>query len=343
MAVSTGRFKMIKSLVPRLLRLAGSCFILVITVQAGWAEEPDQRPVAGTGAASSSRSEPGIWGFVGVYLGDTTAEQARRLGLGELYGVIVGTVEKGSPAAGAGLQPGDCLLTLDGERILNRLQFFQAMMNTPPGKRIRLELLRKGERTDVELEVGRRFSQALLQRRRLFSEPDSMVRLAEENRRMAEEARAKGDEKGAARLFETETTLRQMAEDSRAYIENELREGRISEPVAVQNFNLNLRLSAKRYSLGVTAVGLTSQLASFFNAGEGGLLITEVRPGSAAAAAGLRSGDCLISLNSVAVRTPAELNQSIDRAVIAAPGSGPAELTLTVVRERTIQELRLRL
>ncbi|MFM8392983.1 MAG: S1C family serine protease, partial [Acidobacteriota bacterium] len=195
-----------------------------------------QQTGSGPGAAIPSRPEPGVWGFVGVYLGDTTAEQARRLGLGEIYGVIVGTVEKGSPAAVAGLQSGDCLLSLDGEKILNRLQFFQIMMNTPPGKRIRLGLLRTGERLEVELEVGKRLSQALLQRRRLFSEPDSMVRLADENRRLADEARAKGDEKGAARFSEAEVTLRQMADDSRAYIENELREGRISEPVAVQNF-----------------------------------------------------------------------------------------------------------
>ena len=217
------------------------------------------------------------------------------------------------------------------------------MMNTAPGKRIRLGVLRSGERIQIELEVGRRLSQALLQRRRLFSEPDSMLRLADENRRLADEARAKGDEKGAVRYLEGEATLRQMADDSRAYIENELREGRISEPVAVQNFNLNLRLSAKRYALGLTVVGLTPQLAGHFNTGAGGLLITEVRSGSAAEAAGMRAGDCLVGLNNVTLGTPGDLNQALNRAVIAATPSSPTELTLTVVRDKRRTEIRLTL
>ena len=325
----------------RLFLLAGA---VMATTPEGLGH-PASQAGGGVGNAGpvATRSEPGVWGFVGVYLGDTTAEQARRLGLGEVYGVMVGTVEKGSPAAVAGLQSGDCLLTLDGEKILNRLQFFQIMMNTSPGKRIRLGVLRLGERIQIELEVGRRLSQALLQRRRLFSEPDSMVRLADENRRLAEEARAKGDEKGAVRYLEGEATLRQMADDSRAYIENELREGRISEPVAVQNFNLNLRLSAKRYALGLTVVSLTPQLASHFNTGTGGLLITEVRSGSAAEAAGMRAGDCLVALNSVILSAPGELNQALNRVVMAATPSGLTELTLTVVRDKRPAEILIKL
>lgn len=334
--------KMMEYSMNKMLRRSVAGLFLMVLSLPGCLDVVGQQP-GGSGSAPATRSEFGVWGYVGVYLGDATADLARRWDLGEVYGVLVGTVEAGSPAAGAGLRSGDLLLTLDGVKILNRLQFFQVMMDTPPGKRIHLGLLRNGERIDVEFDVGRRLSQALLQRRRLFSEPDSMVRLADENRRMAVEARAKGDEKGAERFLENEATLRQMADDSRTYIETELREGRISEPVAVQNFNLNLRLNSNRYKFGLTVVSLTDQLAAYFNAGDSGLLISEVRSGSAAEAAGLKPGDCLVSLNSIAMRTPAELNQAVDRAVIATPPGKLVEMKLVVVSDRTAREINLKL
>jgi serine protease Do/serine protease DegQ len=102
-------------------------------------------------------------------------------------------------------------------------------------------------------------------------------------------------------------------------------------------------LSAKRYALGLTVVSLTPQLASHFNTGTGGLLITEVRSGSAAEAAGMRAGDCLVALNSVILSTPGELNQALNRVVMAATPSGLTELTLTVVRDKRPAEILIKL
>ena len=155
-----------------------------------------QQPPAAV--APSPRTGDG-WSLVGVYLGDITADQARSLGLTENGGAVVGMVEDGSPAARAGILPNDCILTLDGVTITNRLRFFQALVDTAPGSRVRLVILRAGERIQVEVETGMRPSPALLQRRRLFSEADSMLRVAEENQRQAEDALARGDLTGAAR------------------------------------------------------------------------------------------------------------------------------------------------
>ncbi|NDD64073.1 MAG: PDZ domain-containing protein [Acidobacteria bacterium] len=273
------------------------------------------------------------WSLVGVYLGDMTADRARDLALPEISGVIVGKVEDGSPAAIAGILPNDCILTIDGARISNRLQFFQVLMDTSPGSLIRLGLLRAGERLDIGLKTGFRPSPALLQRRRLFSEADSMLRMAEESRRLAEESLAKGDQATAARHRETEATFRQMSEDNRAYIENELREGRISEPIAVQNLNLNVRLASTRYALGLTLVRLTPQLAAFFRVEDGGLLVSEVRAGSLAETSGIRAGDCLVRFNNLPLKTPTEFSQSVDRMVVATTQGGQPEFILTLIRD----------
>lgn len=297
-------------------------------------------------SAQTTRSDDGGWGYLGVYLGDLTADRASSLGLADWRGVVVGMVERGSPAAKAGLRQNDCLLTIDSRPIVNRLQFFQSLMVTPPGTKLRLGVLRDGERQEIEVEIGMRLSPAMAQRRRLFDEADALLRSAEENRRMAEEARAKGDEKGAARFIEIEATLRQMSDDSRAWVEKELREGRISEPIAVQSFNLNLTLSARRYQLGVTVVQLSSQLAEAFNAATtrgGGLLLSEVRPGGAAEVAGVKAGDCLLRVNDQETNTPADLNRAVDQAVVNAAAGTPVDLVLTIVRERVRQQISLRL
>ncbi|MFZ4794833.1 MAG: PDZ domain-containing protein [Blastocatellia bacterium] len=307
------------------------------------------RPQTGDGLSGNQ----GTWGFLGVYLGDLTADRARELGLqaalsdmlgADTHGVIVGMVEKGSPAAKVGLRENDCLLTLDGQPIVNRLQFFQSMMIGPPGRKIRLGVLRGTEPLIIEVELGTRLSPAMEQRKRLFNESDALLRSAEDNRRMAEEAQAKGDARLADSYRENEKTLIRMAGESRAYVEKEIREGRISEPAAVQSFNLNMALSAKRYLLGVTTAAISPQLAAYFNVEAGALLVTEVRVGGAAGMAGLKAGDCIVKFNNESITGQTDFNRLFDQAMVGATTSGgPAELTLLVVRDRVAQVFRIRI
>ena len=305
-------------------------------------------PLLASAAQQSSSADNGTrrprdgWSTVGVYIGDMTDDRARHLGLVETKGVIVGLVEQGSPASRAGLLPNDCILTLDGVTISNRLQFFRAMVDTVPGTKLRLGILRNGERIRIEIETSERPSPAMLHRRRLFSEADSMLRMADENRSLAQEALAKGDLAGAARYRETEATLRQMSEDNRAYIENEIREGRVSEPIAVQNLNFNMMLAAKRYSLGLTVVRLTPQLAAFFRTGESGLLVSDVRGGGVAENSGIRAGDCLVRLNNILLKTVSDFSQAVDRAVAESAQVGQVEFTVTLVREGVERTLSLK-
>ncbi|NBO63986.1 MAG: PDZ domain-containing protein [Acidobacteria bacterium] len=320
---------------------------LAVPLFTGFALSPLNPKEQSKSVDNSTRGQRDGWSTVGVYLGDMTIDRARDLGLVETAGVIVGMVEPGSPAAAAGIQPNDCILTLDGVAIVNRLQFFQAMVSTPPGKKIGLGLLRNGESLQVIVETGERPSPAGQQRRRLFSEVDSMLRMAEENRKLAEEAIAKGDLAAGARFRETETIFRQMSDDNRAYIESELREGRITEPIAVQNLNQNMLLASKRYSLGLTVVRLTPQLASFLKADEATLMVSEVRADGASQRAGIRAGDCIVRLNNnqlnTQLRTPSDFSQAIDRIVVASAQGGAVELSITLIREGTRLVVNLQL
>src|SRR5262245_35167393 len=171
---------------------------------------------------------PGDRGYVGVYLGDLNAERARDLGLKEIRGAVVGRVEEGSPAASAGLQENDVILAFNAERVQNRAHFYRLLINSQPGSVVSLGISRGGAEQKLEVALGQRRLNVPDPCQRLFSEANAHLASAAESRKLAEEARRKGDEKEARRFFDEEKMFRQLAEDGRAYIEGEIREDKIA-------------------------------------------------------------------------------------------------------------------
>lgn len=69
-------------------------------------------------------------------------------------GVQVTRVESGSPAERAGIQLGDVVVALDGRPVNEVGEFMERLARKQPGERVRLDLVRYGERTQVEVELG---------------------------------------------------------------------------------------------------------------------------------------------------------------------------------------------
>jgi putative serine protease PepD len=63
---------------------------------------------------------------------------------------------EGSPAAEAGLEPGDLLVAADGERLAAVEDLFTALRQRDPGETMTLSVARDGERRDVEVELADR-------------------------------------------------------------------------------------------------------------------------------------------------------------------------------------------
>lgn len=308
-----------------------SAIALLLTVHAG-AEARE----ASARAVFQEPSMPGTISYLGVFIGDVNEERARKLRLADIRGVVVGKVEQGSPAEKFGIRENDVILAFNGRPVQDSSQFYRVMMDTPPGTRVVLEISRLGEMLKVAVDLGRRRSEAMIRRQRLFSESDAMLVAAEDKRREAEALMQKGDEKGAQKILEEEKMFRQQAAISRAYIEDQIRQGAIVDPVKVQNQTNSL--IALRYNLGLTVISLNEQLSAYFNLPAGGVLISEVRPGSAADRSGLKAGDCVVAVNGEKVDSPAGMFQTIDKAA-ARPNKGPLELQLTLVRERAEQRI----
>ncbi len=93
-------------------------------------------------------------GWLGVHVQNVTDEIAESLGLQEPKGALVATVSPDSPAAAAGIEPSDVILSFDGQAIDNMRNLPRAVAATPIGKSVAVELLRKGQTMEVNVTVG---------------------------------------------------------------------------------------------------------------------------------------------------------------------------------------------
>jgi len=94
-------------------------------------------------------------GWLGVKIQSITEDIAEAYGVRENTGALVASVTPGSPAAAAGLQDGDVILKFDGKEVTSMRGLPRLVAQTPIGKDVEVELLRKGQRMTVKVAVGR--------------------------------------------------------------------------------------------------------------------------------------------------------------------------------------------
>ena len=91
--------------------------------------------------------------FFGIAYETVTWQRAAQAGLPVDHGVIVTGVTAQAPAAEAGLQPGDIVLSISGTEINQDNAFSEVLFDFDPGDEIEVELLRGEERLTVELQL----------------------------------------------------------------------------------------------------------------------------------------------------------------------------------------------
>jgi serine protease Do len=94
-------------------------------------------------------------GAIGVsFLNQNNDALLRSFGAG--HGVVVNSVESGSPAERAGLKMGDVILSVNGKTIQSGDQLVGIVSDTEVGKKLELEILRDKKPLTAEVEVGDR-------------------------------------------------------------------------------------------------------------------------------------------------------------------------------------------
>ncbi|MCJ0764358.1 DegQ family serine endoprotease [Variovorax terrae] len=91
---------------------------------------------------------------LGVAVQEVNQTLADSFKLDKPNGALVSSVEKNGPADKAGLQPGDVILSLNGQPIVSSGDLPAALGLAAPGDKVKLEIWRKGGRDTVTAQLG---------------------------------------------------------------------------------------------------------------------------------------------------------------------------------------------
>jgi len=97
-----------------------------------------------------------IRGWLGVATETLTPEQAEALGLDEGFGIILTSVQSGSPADRAGLRPADVITYIDDKPVVVWQDALRMIARMAPGSQVTLTGNRLGETFRVVVEVAER-------------------------------------------------------------------------------------------------------------------------------------------------------------------------------------------
>ncbi|MDB5814635.1 MAG: 2-alkenal reductase [Rhodocyclales bacterium] len=94
-------------------------------------------------------------GWVGVEVQEITPELAESFKLPP-QGALIAGVARNSPADKAGVQPGDAMVSVDGQPITNPQSMLEHIASQVPGKAVRFGFVRRGKPLELTIQVGRR-------------------------------------------------------------------------------------------------------------------------------------------------------------------------------------------
>ncbi len=97
-----------------------------------------------------------VRGWLGVGIQGLTKELAQQFGIKEGLGVLINEVYEGDPAHGAGIKPGDIILTVDGLPVDSPNQLSRLVARVGPGKKATIQLLRDGNEMMYEVPMAER-------------------------------------------------------------------------------------------------------------------------------------------------------------------------------------------
>jgi serine protease Do len=93
-------------------------------------------------------------GWLGAYVQGIDEDLAKNLDLGDQKGALVAQVTPDSPAAAAGLEQGDVILSYNGQPIKELRDLTKKVADTDPGTSAEMKVWRDGKEMNVDVEIG---------------------------------------------------------------------------------------------------------------------------------------------------------------------------------------------
>ena len=97
-----------------------------------------------------------IRGWLGIEIQPLTPELAESFSMEGRPGIIVASLYRNGPGYMAGLQPGDVILSIDGEPASNGRRSMNQVARKRPGDSVKIQVLRRGQTLEMQAEVGLR-------------------------------------------------------------------------------------------------------------------------------------------------------------------------------------------
>jgi serine protease Do len=255
-------------------------------------------------------------GYLGVSLSDLDAADAK--------GVRVKEVVDDSPAAKAGLQADDVIVSFDGETVRSAAQLSRMVRETPAGRSVAIGYTRGGTRQEAHVALGERRMGAFMDFDGLRFEgfDQKMKALDKLHERLGDLGVPEPPE--PPEVPEAPEPPEPPAAP------------RAPEPPAMPGDDgFSFQFYGARPRLGIQVVELTEQLAHHFKVDDG-VLVSSVTSGSPAEKAGLQAGDIILKVDGTAVGSTRDLVRRVGR-------SEAKQVVLTVQREGKPMDVRVQL
>ncbi|MEJ5227728.1 DegQ family serine endoprotease [Thermodesulfovibrio sp.] len=95
-----------------------------------------------------------VRGWLGVTVMDVDPQMAKANNMKEVKGAVVTDVQEGSPADKAKITMKDIIITFDGKEVEDSAHLRNLVVSTPPGKTVKIEIIRNGKHYSVTATVG---------------------------------------------------------------------------------------------------------------------------------------------------------------------------------------------
>src|SRR5690606_10514337 len=95
-----------------------------------------------------------IRGYIGIDGQDINAVTARLLGNEHIGGIVVLGVDLNGPAAKAGFQPQDIIISIDGNKIQGRQSVMDIVTDLRPGTTVDVGVIRKGQEITLQVTIA---------------------------------------------------------------------------------------------------------------------------------------------------------------------------------------------
>jgi serine protease Do len=96
-----------------------------------------------------------VRGYLGVSIQPVTADLARGFGLPEASGALVSSVAEASPAARAGVKPGDVISEYNGRKVARAEDLPRVVAESPIGREVPLTVMRDGKAMSLRATIAR--------------------------------------------------------------------------------------------------------------------------------------------------------------------------------------------